>query len=759
MFVHSNDKFGCHQLVKLTIYISHSNGLSSAQPDLWLADQKKRYTVRCLDDGCPWVVRAVPLKKGPEWHISSCVATHMCRGKKLDGKDVKQGHRQLTSEFIAYRLSNSISSLPTMSIKSVMELVEALFHYKVKYGKAWKAKQAAFKMLYGGWEEAYNRLPRLLGAMAATNPGMVHVVEPYGQETTNYNGKTVRVFGRAFWAFEQCVRAFEHCRPVISVDGTFLTGQYKGTLLVAIGNDANNRLLPLAFALVEAENNHNWEWFFHLLRTKVLPHQREICVISDRHQGILNAVQIDIPGHAPLHHRWCMRHFCSNFYRACGSKELSDDLQDCCLTFTDRRFANLYNRLLANRSLNAGGLEFLNRHIQLRNKWARAYDEDGRRYGQMTSNMAECFNNVLKGVRALPVTAIVQYTFTKLNEYFLNYSLETDKHMEKLKYPPKVDEFVEFESRKADSQVATIYDNEELIYQVNEPGGTTADGVQHGGRAFKVSLKNCDCTCGRPMLLHLACSHLLTAARTRHVDVNHPLTVRESEFSILTTKRTWAPRFHPYFDQSQWPEYHGIQLWPHGDWKVIKRGRRKTKRFRGDMDGWGRGGRECRNDQFQEPPERARCGKCNSTGHNARKCTQRKRAKGSEPSTSQPSQHGGPSQQVGGSQQSGPSQQYGPSQHGGPSHQVGASQQNGPNQQYGPSQHGGPSHQVDNSQQAPTQQRRSQQRVSQQTPRQQRGRRLGLTRGRVGGGRGRGGGRMESMIGYLSGPFPYVSPF
>ena len=96
-----------------------------------------------------------------------------------------------------------------MSIKSVMELVEALFHYKVKYGKAWKAKQAAFKMLYGGWEEAYNRLPRLLGAMAATNPGMVHVVEPYGQETTNYNGKTVRVFGRAFWAFEQCVHAFE----------------------------------------------------------------------------------------------------------------------------------------------------------------------------------------------------------------------------------------------------------------------------------------------------------------------------------------------------------------------------------------------------------------------------------------------------------------------------------------------------------------------------------------------------------------------
>ena len=146
------------------------------------SDKKKRYTVRCLADGCPWIVRATPFKKGPEWHISSCAATHMCRGKKLDGKDVNQDHRQLTSEFIAYRLSNSISSLPTMSIKSVMELVETLFHYKVKYGKAWKAKQAAFKMLYGDWEEAYNQIPRLLGAMAATNPGMVHVVESYGEK-------------------------------------------------------------------------------------------------------------------------------------------------------------------------------------------------------------------------------------------------------------------------------------------------------------------------------------------------------------------------------------------------------------------------------------------------------------------------------------------------------------------------------------------------------------------------------------------------
>ncbi|KAK1632768.1 hypothetical protein QYE76_007083 [Lolium multiflorum] len=438
------------------------------------SDLKKRYTLKCVDKRCPWVVRARPFKKGPSWHITSCVATHMCRVPKLDGKDSQPDHRQLTSEFIAYKLSAEISSLPIMSIKSVQDTVKSRFAYDVKYGKAWKAKQAAFKMLYGDWEEAYNRVPRLLLAMAATNPGMVHVVEPSATKMTLHDGKRVRVFHRAFWSFEQCTRAFEHCRPVIAVDGTFLTGQYKDTLLVATANDASNRLVPLAFALVEIENNDNWEWFFHILRTRVIPPSKEVCVISDRHQGILNAVELAIPGHAPLHHRWCMRHFCANFYRACKSKELSDLLQDCCLAYLECRFANLYNGLLKHKDLNVGGQEFLHRHLIFNSKWARAYDEDGRRYGQMTSNMAECFNNVLKGVRALPVTAIIQYTFEKLNVYFQNYTDETEKEIaNNCEFPTKVQEFMDFQARKADSQTATCYDNVDWVYQVNEPGGTT----------------------------------------------------------------------------------------------------------------------------------------------------------------------------------------------------------------------------------------------------------------------------------------------
>ncbi|KAE8809295.1 hypothetical protein D1007_14078 [Hordeum vulgare] len=222
---------------------------------------------------------------------------------------------------------------------------------------------------------------------------------------------------------------------------------------------------------------------------------------------------------------------------------------------------------------------------------------------------------------------------TKEAEAFTKYSQETDdqiagenKKKYKYQFPPKVDKWMVFQSRKANSQTTTLYNNEDWTYQVNEPGGTTNDGQQHGNRAFKVSLSLCDCSCGRPRLLHLACSHLYTTARSRNVDVNHPLTMREPEFSIMTTKHTWAPRFEPYFDQSQWPEYHGVQLWPDPEWKVVKLGRRKTKRLEETwMDGamvvaekWG-------NNQFQEPTERSHRGEYGVTGHNTRRCTTRKK--------------------------------------------------------------------------------------------------------------------------------------
>ena len=129
-------------------------------------------------------------------------------------------------------------------------------------------------------------------------------------------------------------------------------------MLIAMAHDSGDRVFPVAFALVSGENNDNWEWFMKHVRTRVFSPSREVCVISDRHQGILNAMEIEIPGHARLHHRWCMRHFVANFYRACRNKELADDLTDVCVAFTNRSFTRRYDKLFV--ASNVEGKEFLN---------------------------------------------------------------------------------------------------------------------------------------------------------------------------------------------------------------------------------------------------------------------------------------------------------------------------------------------------------------------------------------------------------------
>ncbi|KAL9687340.1 hypothetical protein QQ045_031740 [Rhodiola kirilowii] len=85
-----------------------------------------------------------------------------------------------------------------------------------------------------------------------SNPGTVVFAT-----TTPVAGNKMSV-DRVFRAFGAGIQAFTHCRPIIGIDGIHFFGKYK-TLLVAVGLDANNYLLPLAYALVESENS--WSWF------------------------------------------------------------------------------------------------------------------------------------------------------------------------------------------------------------------------------------------------------------------------------------------------------------------------------------------------------------------------------------------------------------------------------------------------------------------------------------------------------------------
>lgn len=74
------------------------------------------------------------------------------------------------------------------------------------------------------------------------------------------------VFQRMYNCFNACKTAFvTTCRPLIGLDGCFLKGVYGGQLLSAVGKDGNNQMIPIAFAIVEAETKDSWTWFLNLL--------------------------------------------------------------------------------------------------------------------------------------------------------------------------------------------------------------------------------------------------------------------------------------------------------------------------------------------------------------------------------------------------------------------------------------------------------------------------------------------------------------
>lgn len=54
------------------------------------------------------------------------------------------------------------------------------------------------------------------------------------------------------------------------MDGTHLTKKYFDILLVACEYDAPNHVFPIAFAIVESENQDSWSWFLVQMKDEML---------------------------------------------------------------------------------------------------------------------------------------------------------------------------------------------------------------------------------------------------------------------------------------------------------------------------------------------------------------------------------------------------------------------------------------------------------------------------------------------------------
>ncbi|KAA0066503.1 uncharacterized protein E5676_scaffold572G00320 [Cucumis melo var. makuwa] len=125
----------------------------------------------------------------------------------------------------------------------------------------------------GTMEDSYAMLSAFLDALIRNNPGT------YTAEEANDEGR----FKFYLMALAASIDAWNYCVPVISVDGAVMKNKYIGTLISACTIDGNSQIVPLAFVVVDSENDLSCSWFFQNLKAVFREHNEMIYPV-DQHE-------------------------------------------------------------------------------------------------------------------------------------------------------------------------------------------------------------------------------------------------------------------------------------------------------------------------------------------------------------------------------------------------------------------------------------------------------------------------------------------
>nr|XP_025648152.1 uncharacterized protein LOC112743154 [Arachis hypogaea] len=329
--------------------------------------------------GCDWLIRASLIQKKACWEIRRYNGKHT-----YTMNTISQDHAKLDSHIIAEAIRSLVEVDPSIKVKSIIAEIPSRFNYTVSYRKAWLAKQKSVAKVFGDWEVSYQTLPVWLKAMTVKMPRSHVQIKtlPFYRESEEVQG--VRVLHRIFWSFYPCIVAFRHCKSLVQVDGTHLYGEYKCALLVAVAQDGNQNIVPIAFAIVEGETTDAWEFFLTNLRKYVVT-INGVGIISNRHTSIDAAVAHSNGAWSPPRawHMYCIKHIESNFLRRFKAPYLHKLVVNIGYSRTEQEYNKNYQRL----------------------------KERG------------------EGARNLPVTAIVRSTFYRLNELFTRKSAKAHERV------------------------------------------------------------------------------------------------------------------------------------------------------------------------------------------------------------------------------------------------------------------------------------------------------------------------------------------
>ncbi|XP_016199919.1 uncharacterized protein LOC107640929 [Arachis ipaensis] len=124
-------------------------------------------------------------------------------------------------------------------------------------------------------------------------------------------------FERIYICLDACKWSFMVCRPMIGLDGCFIKTPYGDQLLIAIGWDPTDQILPIAYVVVEAEMV-----YIHERPTKGLIPTFDELLLDIDHRFCVRKFQLI--GYPCEHAISCIRKMCldvKNYVNKCYKKE------------------------------------------------------------------------------------------------------------------------------------------------------------------------------------------------------------------------------------------------------------------------------------------------------------------------------------------------------------------------------------------------------------------------------------------------------
>ena len=243
----------------------------------FVKDDPKRVRARCDWAHCPWVCLCSRNSRSESWQIATFNNEHTCPPRR-DNKHV-------TARRIAEKYEKFIISNPSWNFAQMKSTVQEEMFADVSISKLKRAKAIVMQKVYDASKGQYERLYDYQLELLRSNVGSTIVIhkQPDVEPPT---------FWRMYICLDACKKGFmAGCRKVVGLDGCFFKGATNGELLQAVGRDANNQMYPIAWAVVDKENNVNWDWFCDLLFRDIqvgdgrnwvfISDQQKVCVASN----------------------------------------------------------------------------------------------------------------------------------------------------------------------------------------------------------------------------------------------------------------------------------------------------------------------------------------------------------------------------------------------------------------------------------------------------------------------------------------------